>query len=208
MERESEPKQKNRLPASMGLSVLLPPGPASDTVRVRVTWAEYAPEERESEPGRRPRKVWRRVARPPVALEIPLDARRIAGGVPVTGDGVYLAGKLETVGIPEAGTRALALFLVNGRPPFPVGPQDERCLFQAGLEITFAAGIAARPNRADGGADDWDARVADLQFRDRCEYAVGHGVSVEAEKPGCWRTGHDRADGLDSSRRGAPRGHR
>jgi hypothetical protein len=183
MERESEPKQKNRLPASMGLSVLLPPGPASDVARVRVTWAEYEPEERESESGRRPRKVWRRVARPPVSLEIPLDARRIADGVKVTGDGVYLAGKLETVGIPERDTRALALFLVNGREPFEMGPQDQRCLFQAGLEVTFAAGIMARPNRADGGAEDWDARVADLQFRDRCEYAVGHGVSVAAIPP-------------------------
>jgi hypothetical protein len=183
MDRESEPKQKNRLPASMGLSVLLPPGPASDKVRVRVSWAEYEPEEGESEGGRRPRKVWRRVARPPVSLEVPLDARRIVAGVPVSGDGVYLAGKLETVGIPQEGTRALALFLVNGRTPFPAGPQDERCLFQAGLEITFAAGIVARPNGADGDADDWDARVADLQFRDHCEYAVGHGVSVTAVPP-------------------------
>ena len=126
--------------------------------------------------------MWRRVARPPISLEIPLDAGRIAAGVPVTGDGVYLAGKLETVGIPKEGTRALALFLVNGREPF-LGPQDERCLFQAGLEITFTAGIVARPNRADGDADDWDSQVADLQFRDRCEYAVGHGVSVAAVLP-------------------------
>lgn len=183
MERESEPKQKNRLPASMGLSVLLPPGPASDVARVRVTWAEYVPEERESETGRRPRKMWRRVKRAPVCLEIPLDARRIAAGVSVTQDGVYLAGKLETVGIPERDTRALALFLVNGRPPFETGPQDERCLFQAELEVTFDAGIVARPNRADGGAEDWDARVADLQFRDRCEHAVGHGVSVAVAEP-------------------------
>ncbi|HEY4591775.1 MAG TPA: DNA/RNA helicase, partial [Thermoanaerobaculia bacterium] len=182
LEREGEVKQKNRLPASMGLSVLLPPGPASDKVHVRVTWAEYEQEERETE-GRRPRKVWRRVARPPISLEVPLDVRRIVAGVPVSGDGVYLAGKLETVGIPQEGTRALALFLVNGRQPFPAGPQDERCLFQAGLEIAFAAGIVARPNRADGDADDWDARVADLQFRDRCEYAVGHGVSVAAVPP-------------------------
>jgi len=71
----------------------------------------------------------------------------------------------------------------RGRQPFPSGPQDERCLFQAGLEITCGKGIVARPNRADGGAADWDARVADLQFRDRCEYAVGHGVSVAADLP-------------------------
>lgn len=181
-EREREPKQKNRLPASMGLSVLLPPG--AETVRVRVSWAEYEPEERETGEGRRPKKVWIRVARPPAVLELPLDPRRIADGVPVTEDGVYLAGKLETVDLPEKGTRALALFLVNGREPLPSGPQDTRCLFQAGLEITCKEGIVARPNRADGEAADLDARVADLQFRDRCEHAVGHGVSVAVDPPG------------------------
>ena len=45
-------KQKKRLPASMGISVLLPAGPPSDTVRVTVAWAEYTPEERASEDGK------------------------------------------------------------------------------------------------------------------------------------------------------------
>jgi hypothetical protein len=181
-ERETEPKQKNRLPASMGLSVLLPPGPLSDTVRVRVGWAEYEPEDRERE-GRRPERVWRRVARTPVIRELPLDPARIAAGVAVTEDGVYLAGKVETVGLPEPGTRALALFVVNGREPLANGPQDERCLFQVSLEISCAGGIVARPTRTGGGATDLDASIADLQFRDRCEYAVGHGVSVAVDQP-------------------------
>lgn len=42
----------------------------------------------------------------------------------------------------------------------------------------------ARPNRADGEAADLDARVADLQFRSCCEYAVGHGVSVAVAPAG------------------------
>jgi hypothetical protein len=177
-EREGETKQKNRLPASMGLSVLLPPG--ATAVRVKVTWADQ-PEDVESEEKGRPRRVWRRVARPAAVLALPLDPKRIAGRVAVTGDGVYLSGKLED--LPKGEGRALALFLVNGREPFPLGPQDERCLFQAGLEVACAEGIVARPNRADGGGADWDSRVADLQFRDRCEYAVGHGVSVAADRP-------------------------
>lgn len=119
-ERETEPKQKNRLPASMGLSVLLPP--ASEAVRVQVAWAEYEPEDRESEENRRPQRVWRRVARPPVSLDLPLDPARIATGVRVTADGVYLKGKLETADLPDPGTRALTLFVVNGREPLPQGP--------------------------------------------------------------------------------------
>jgi hypothetical protein len=174
-EREAETKQKNRLPASMGLSILLPPG--TDTVRVRASWAEYEPEERETGERRRPKRVWRRVEREPVDRILPLDPRKILAGIAIA-DGVHLAGKLETVDVPQPGTRALALFLVNRREPLPAGPQDPRCLFQARLEIACDAGIVARPNRADGDAQDFDARVADLQFRDRCEYAVGHGVSV------------------------------
>ncbi len=180
-ERETEPKQKNRLPASMGMSVLLPAG--SGKVRVQVSWAEYQPEDRENEEGRRPQRVWRRVARPPVSLDLPLDPARIAAGVPVTADGVYLAGKLETSDLPDPGTLALTLFVVNGREPLPNGPQDERSLFQASLEIACAEGIVARPNRADGDAADLDSRVADLQFRGCCEYAVGHGISVARVTP-------------------------
>ena len=29
-------------------------------------------------------------------------------------------------------------------------------------------------------SDDWDERVADLQYRDACEYAVGHSMATEA----------------------------
>lgn len=44
---EPEPKQKNRLPASMGMSVLLPPGTPTETVTAMLTFAEYVFEERE-----------------------------------------------------------------------------------------------------------------------------------------------------------------
>ncbi|MCP4655909.1 MAG: hypothetical protein GY856_10880, partial [bacterium] len=41
---DPEPKRKNILPASLGLSVLLPPGSADDTVRATLTYAEYTAE--------------------------------------------------------------------------------------------------------------------------------------------------------------------
>ena len=37
-----------------------------------------------------------------------------------------------------------------------------------------------RPNLRGLESDDWDERVADLQYRDVCEYAVGHGVATHA----------------------------
>ncbi len=37
-----------------------------------------------------------------------------------------------------------------------------------------------RPNLRGLDSDDWDERVADLQYRDVCEFAVGHGISTRA----------------------------
>ena len=95
--------------------------------------------------------------------------------------GLYLRGKLgpaEGHGLPD-GTQALSLFIVNERTPGERGRQDERFIFQVRLELSFDEGFVPRPNRRDESSADWDDRVADLQFRNRFEYAVGHGVSVE-----------------------------
>jgi hypothetical protein len=185
---EAEPKQKNRLPASMGMSVLLPPGPASDAITATLTFAEYSIEEVEEEGRKRKAHYWRRHARPPVSETITLDPKTIASGKRIaTYPGLVLKGKLavaETPGL-KPGTRALSLFVVNERPQGEKGRQDEQFLFQVELALTFAAGFEARPNQRDHQSCDWDDKVADLQFRDRCEYAVGHGVSVAAPEPGC-----------------------
>ena len=57
------------------------------------------------------------------------------------------------------------------------GPHDETFLFQVELTLSFRE-LLPRPNQRDGQSTEWDERVADLQFRDRCEYAVGHGIAI------------------------------
>src|SRR5690606_33833023 len=52
-------------------------------------------------------------------------------------------------------------------------------LFQVTLELRSPVPLVPRPSRRGEDGTDWDERVADLQFRDHVEYAVGHGVSVE-----------------------------
>lgn len=191
---EPEPKQKNRLPASIGLTVLVPAG--TESVTATVSWADYVAEPAEpveqeagEAPGERRRKArsrpyWRRMPRRPVTTSVPLNRKRIAEGFPLPGSaGVWLAGKLAPVdrapGLPE-GAQALSLFVVNRRPPGERGRRDESFLFQVRLEVECpGGGIVPRSNRRDEGSTDWDEKVADLQFRGRCEYAVGHGVSVE-----------------------------
>lgn len=176
---EPEPKQRHRFPASMGLSVLLEPG-GPDHVRVTVRFATYKPALVEHEG--RTKRVWERVPHAPKPFEVPLDPVALAGGVPVPdAPGLYVVGELEPAEGPgiDPGVRALSLFLVNRRQPREKpGEQDAAFLFQVHMEVSYEAGFYARPNRRGEGGDEWDDQVADLQFRDRREYAVGHGVSV------------------------------
>ena len=81
------------------------------------------------------------------------------------------------------GTRSVSVFLVNRRKP-----QEKNAYrafaFQTELRLISDRPFVARPDlRASfAGESDWDDMVADLQYRDICEFAVGHGVSAAAEK--------------------------
>lgn len=84
-----------------------------------------------------------------------------------------------------AGTRSVSVFLVNNRPP-----NEERhyraFAFQTSLKLVCPKPFVPRPDLrgslAGGLAEEWDEQVADLQFRDVFEYAVGHGISATAER--------------------------
>ena len=180
--QEPEPKQKKRLPASLGLSVLLPPGSDGKKLTATVRYADYVLESVKEE-GKRPRPIWVRQPRPAKVVEVLLDAAKVAAGIEVPGSGgIKLIGKLGDADAPglRKGTKALALFVVNHRTPAETNQkQDEQYIFQVSLQLDFAGGFVSRSNRKGEQSDDWDDRVGDLQFRDRFEYAVGHGVSVD-----------------------------
>ena len=188
---EPEAKQKNLFPASMGMSVLLPPGDERDVVRVTVSFAEYVREEREVSGQKRPRQVWRRVARGPFAVELPLAQAAVEGGERLREtSGVWVKGRLAEADAPglAKGTRAVSVFVVNERAKAaPRELEDEQFLFQVQLAVEAPGGLVARPNRRDEGSGEWDDKVADLQFRERCEWAVGHNVSVVAPPEGATR---------------------
>src|SRR5207248_3741443 len=78
------------------------------------------------------------------------------------------------------GTRSVSLFLVNRRRPGADEERDVAFIFQAALEVRCTEPFVPRPNLRGLESDDWDERVADLQFRDVCEFAVGHGVATRA----------------------------
>ncbi|MFO0614785.1 MAG: DISARM system helicase DrmA [Polyangiaceae bacterium] len=183
---EPEPKQKNHFPASMGMSVFLPPGPEGDapteTVRVTITFAEYIPEATEVPGSKRPKTFWRRVPQPARSIDIPLVQATIEKGVSLPDTaGIRISGELEVAdapGLPK-GTRALSLFVVNTRTPGEATRKDEQFIFQVEMSLSFVAGFVERPNRQGEGSGEPDDETADLQFRHHCEWAVGHGVAVQ-----------------------------
>ncbi|WP_437947562.1 DISARM system helicase DrmA [Sorangium sp. So ce296] len=178
---EPEDKRPNLWPASLGMSVLVPR--ETRAVKATVRFAEYFPETVKPEGRGRGRRVWKRKPRQTIAAEVPLDAQILAKGIRLQNTvGIVLYGQIKAVeharGIPE-GTHALALFVVNQRGQGERGRRDEQMIFQVEMEIECAEGIVPRPNFSDEESDQWDQKVADLQFRERVEYAVGHGVAVE-----------------------------
>src|SRR5262249_52960737 len=56
----------------------------------------------------------------------------------------------------------------------------EGFVFQAALDVRADAPFVARPNLRGLASDDRDERIADLQYADACEFAVGHGVATRA----------------------------
>jgi len=81
--------------------------------------------------------------------------------------------------IPQ-GSRAVSIFLVNKRRPL-LEKVYRSFAFQASLQLEVDESFIPRPDlrcAGDNLSDDWDEQVADLQYRDAFEYAVGHGISA------------------------------
>ena len=78
-------------------------------------------------------------------------------------------------------TRAVCVFLVNGRPPADHAYQANA--FQAQLEVKCDAGFVPRPDLRGGDdgmrAHDWDEQVADLQYRRAFDFVSGIGCAAE-----------------------------
>jgi hypothetical protein len=134
-------------------------------------------------PHEQQRPCWRRVPRTEtVAIDLPEPGSKPSAVTVPTSGGLRLLATVrpaDSAGL-SAGTCAVAVFLVNARPPVAEHAYHA-FIFQARLTLDCGAGFAARPDpRGWDEQDEWDQRVADLHYRDCCEFGVGHGVSAEA----------------------------
>jgi hypothetical protein len=176
-------------PSSVGVSVLVPPGVAA--LRARAEWGDYRfiPAESggdEDVPGSE-RGAWQRTPRSEVR-ELSLPASEVTTSLDVPdSEGLRFVVSQRSLGsdfggesgIPT-GTRVVSIFLVNHRQPKPDARKDESIAFQARLAVESAEPLVSRPDLRGGNTDDWDERVADLQYRDVQDFAVGHGVAATA----------------------------
>jgi hypothetical protein len=182
-------------PSSMGISVLIPKETSSITATVE--WGEYKKvEEKEGAGNGRgaPREQWKRKQRcQQVLLKIGAPTEKPqsvdvsdSGGLKLMTSVRKIPPSDEPGGIPAelvpAGARSVSVFLVNYRRPQPDPLRDQAYIFQPRLILSTEASFVPRPNLRGlvASTDDRDEQIADLQYRDCYEYAVGHGVSTSA----------------------------
>lgn len=184
-EPERAASRRSYLPSSIGLSVLVPSG--KHELQAIVRFGEYLRVEQEEGLKQGAPQQWRRNPHEEIV------AIELGGKVPAQGvvevpksRGVEIVWSLRGVpdsdidgGLPK-GTRSLSMFVVNRRKASPDEVRDEGFIFQVELEVQSDESLIARPNLHSLESDDWDERVADLQYRDSFEFSVGHSVATES----------------------------
>ena len=132
----------------------------------------------------------RRQRREELLLTIPAESLRPvehpvpgSGGlaVVVSSRSVHLSGAAADH-IP-AGTLSVSVFVVNRRRPSGKR-KSEAFVYQIELECSCEGGFFPRPNLRGLESSDWDVAVADIQYHNACEFAVGHGVATRSEDVG------------------------
>jgi hypothetical protein len=197
---EQASKRKAPFPSSIGLSVLVPAGVR--TLSVHLSWGDYQPAEA-PEGTAATRRQWSRSFHE-ADLVVAIDDHDPVD-VPASGGlRVQVASRVvpPTPGAHAAvppGTRAVSVFVVNRRPPSPDIGRDAAFAFQARLAVSSNAPFVARPDLRGHGGSERDERVAELQYRDVCEFAVGHGVATVVELDGEGRCHAARTEWVPSA---------
>lgn len=171
------------LPSSIGLSLLIPA--ETKELKIVVRWGDYLM--RKADDGHGTGAEWQRKYREEsLTLTVPAKSKQPAEQPVPNSNGLVVALSVRPVnktgnegGLPK-GTRSLSLFLVNRREPAGDETKDLAFAFQAQLEATCAEGFVSRPNLQSLGSENWDELVADLQYRDDRDYAVGHNIATDA----------------------------
>lgn len=179
--REIQAARRGRFPSSIGVSVLVPTD--LTTLKVTARWGDYAPIEKDGQPT----GEWVRTPREHV-VSIQLVGEAATESPASLGDGLEVVTSVRRIRRPDdlrglsAKTRAVSVFLVNRRNAIEGRDElkDKAFVFQVSMTVEGNQPFVPRPNPRGGVSDEVDERIADLQYRDAKEYAVGHGISTRS----------------------------
>jgi Helicase conserved C-terminal domain len=195
------PAVRVRAPSSLGLTVLL--DSSVREVEVHLSWGDYVTvpplndEELLDEKAGAPDVVWDRISGAATRrVPVPLDGNRATIAVPNSGGAQRPSGALALelharpyeVTEPEGtkrSLRVLTIMVVNRRSSVRRRYQDVTYAFQVRLAVRCDIGLHPRANMRGFGSKDIDEAIADLHYRDVCEYAVGVNTSAD------WKTDPD-----------------
>lgn len=167
------------VPSSMGFTFCV--DGKLESVQLFANWGRYerTQSERENEDTGKSPRCWKRI--PSGGSAVVSLKKRIIEPIRIDEDcpSVVVQG---SVSAPlENGDRLVTLFLVNTQT-MPKQNQDQAWIFQPELVVRDMEGRAVfrrRPSlRADG--FDEEREALEMIYRDRVEFAVGHGISVHA----------------------------
>ena len=201
-EGDPDPAPARRIlqPSNLGLTVQVPV--TSRHLNVTLKWGDYTTEpampvlELEEAGQRTTVPNWRRHPRTAtLTLDIPDDGRGRPVIVPDSSATGHRGGALQLevlarhYDIPQpdgtiAHTRVVTVMLVNRRHALRNRAADLTTAFQVSLTVSCTEGLVARADLSSFADADFDRRLADLQYRDVVEYAVGLNTSAEWQEDG------------------------
>jgi hypothetical protein len=189
------PAVRIRAPSSLGLTVLL--DASVREVEVILSWGDYVTvpplrdEELLDEKAEAPEVVWDRVPGGATRrVPVPSDGTRTTITVPSSGGAQRPSGALQLelharpydVTEPDGtkrSLRVLTVMVVNRRSSVRRRYQDVTYAFQVRLAVRCEAGLHPRANMRGFGSKEIDEAIADLHYRDVCEFAVGVNTSAD-----------------------------
>ena len=166
-------------PAAIGLTCTVSGSCTSLAVTPR--WGRYARERSESitTPSGNPKMVWKRYPMGGKPLIVPLaEGDIVARPADSEQPDVVLRGRVRMLD----GEWLVSLFLVNAQPTATRRPKDDELVFQPELQVAAGDGSAAfnKRSRRSTTADEEQLRL-EMLYRRHVEFAVGHGVAVDAQ---------------------------
>ena len=192
---DAPPVVRIRAPSSLGLTVLL--DASVREVEVNLSWGDYVTvpplshEELLDEKADAPEVVWDRVpGSAALQASVPAGGKRTTILVPNSGGVQRPSGalQLELHARPyelkepdgtKRSLRVLTVMVVNNRSSVRRRYQDVTYAFQVRLAVRCEAGLHPRANMRGFGSKDIDESIADLHYRDVCEFAVGVNTSAD-----------------------------